>query len=352
MNRKSRKKETLTPYERRKRRLEKRFSTAPKTTGQKVAGAVIDNICWIVGCSLYSIGVVAFALPNSIAQSGTTGLAIIVNHLFEFIPLGTANFLLNVPLMILAFIFIGWRFVAKTMWVTVILSATLDLFSKFLPTYTGDKILSAIFCGVCTGAGLAIVFMRGATTGGTDVVGRLVHKAFPHIQIGKVIMAADAIIVILGAVVFRSIESAMYAVIVIFVNSRLLDYILYGTGSGKLLLAVTEHAQEISDAITSKMGRGVSILPVKGGYTGKEKNMVVCAVKKKRGAPADEDNQADRYRYVYNHHRGGRNPRRGLHCARSQLNKQSAEAFCEPPRFFKIFSKTGEKIRRLLRQYK
>ena len=232
MNRKSRKKEALTPYERRKRRLEKRFSTAPKTTGQKVAGAVIDNICWIVGCSLYSIGVVAFALPNSIAQSGTTGLAIIVNHLFEFIPLGTANFLLNVPLMILAFIFIGWRFVAKTMWVTVILSATLDLFSKFLPTYTGDKILAAIFCGVCTGAGLAIVFMRGATTGGTDIVGRLVHKAFPHIQIGKVIMAADAIIVILGAVVFRSIESAMYAVIVIFVNSRLLDYILYGTGSG------------------------------------------------------------------------------------------------------------------------
>ena len=126
MNRKSRKKEALTPYERRKRRLEKRFSTAPKTTGQKVAGAVIDNICWIVGCSLYSIGVVAFALPNSIAQSGTTGLAIIVNHLFEFIPLGTANFLLNVPLMVLAFIFIGWRFVAKTMWVTVILSAKLD----------------------------------------------------------------------------------------------------------------------------------------------------------------------------------------------------------------------------------
>lgn len=109
MKGKSRRKETLSPYERRKRRLEKRFSNAPKTTGQKIAGAVIDNICWIVGCSLYSIGVISFALPNSIAQSGTTGLAIIVNHLFEFIPLGTANFLLNLPLMILALIFIGWR---------------------------------------------------------------------------------------------------------------------------------------------------------------------------------------------------------------------------------------------------
>ena len=184
MKGKSRRKETLSPYERRKRRLEKRFSNAPKTTGQKIAGAVIDNICWIVGCSLYSIGVVSFALPNSIAQSGTTGLAIIVNHLFEFIPLGTANFLLNLPLMILALVFIGWRFVAKTLWVTAILSALLDLFGSFMPTYTGDKILAAIFCGVCTGAGLAVVFKRGATTGGTDIIGRLVHKAFPHIQIG------------------------------------------------------------------------------------------------------------------------------------------------------------------------
>lgn len=278
MNRK--KKESLTPYERRRRRLERRFSNAPKTMSQKIAGFALDNICWIVGSALYAIGVTSFALPNNIAQSGTTGLAIIVNHLLEIIPLGTANFLLNVPLLILAWIFIGWRFVARTMWVTAILSAWLDIFSKLLPVYTGDKILAALFCGVFSGAGLAIVFMRGATTGGTDIVARLVHKAFPHIQIGKVIMASDAVIVVLGAIVFRSIESAMYAVVVIFVNSRLLDYILYGTGSGKLLMAVTEHAQEISDAITSKMGRGVSIVPVKGGYTGQEKNMIVCAVKK------------------------------------------------------------------------
>lgn len=182
--------------------------------------------------------------------------------------------------MILALVFIGWRFVAKTLWVTAILSALLDLFGSFMPTYTGDKILAAIFCGRVHGRGACGGLYARRDHGGTDIIGRLVHKAFPHIQIGKVIMAADALIVVLGAVVFRSVESAMYAVIVIFVNSRLLDYILYGTGSGKLLLAVTEHAQEISDAITSKMGRGITILPVKGGYTGKEKSMVVCAVKK------------------------------------------------------------------------
>lgn len=281
MSRKDKAKENLTPYERRRKRLERRYSDAPKTTGQKIAGVVIDNICWVVGCALYAIGVTAFALPNHISQAGTTGLAIIVNHLFEFIPLGTANLLLNIPLFVLGFIFIGWRFVAKTGWVTIILSVILDVFANFLPTYTGNQILAAIFCGLCTGAGLAIVFMRGATTGGTDIIGRIVHKRHPHIQVGKVIMASDVVIVLLGALVFRSVESAMFAVITIFVNSRLLDYILYGTGSGKMLLAVTEHAQEIADAITSQMGRGVSILPVKGGYTGEEKNMVICAVKKR-----------------------------------------------------------------------
>ena len=165
----------------------------------------------------------------------------------------------------------------------VVMAVVFSAAAAFLGLKVGQVCEAAIpiaIIAVCTGAGLAGVVMRGATTGGTDIIGRLVHKAFPHIQIGKVIMAADALIVVLGAVVFRSVESAMYAVIVIFVNSRLLAYILYGTGSGQLLLAVTEHAQEISDAITSKMGRGITILPVKGGYTGKEKSMVVCAVKK------------------------------------------------------------------------
>ena len=264
--------------ERRRRNMNKRLFNAPKTKGQKVLSAVIDNLCWVVGSSLYSIAVIAFAIPNNIAQSGATGLAIIINHLTE-IPIGIANLLVNVPLLILAGIFIGWKFVAKTMWVTVILSVLLDVWNIFLPVYTGDRILAALFCGVISGVGLAIVFMRGATTGGTDIVGRLIRKWWPHVSMGKIILAADAFIVVLSAIVFRSFESALYAIIVIFVNSRLIDYILYGTGSGKMLMVVTERAQEISALITSEMGRGVTILPVQGGYTGKEKNMLICAVR-------------------------------------------------------------------------
>ena len=231
----------------------------------------------VLGCALGALAYPLFLVPNHIAPGGLTGLATVLNYLFHW-PVGTTSLLMNIPLFIIGYRAMGRVFVIRSLVATVLFSVLIDLIP--LPPMTQQPLLGAVFGGVLLGAGLGLILRGGATTGGTDIIGRLVHKAFPHIQIGKVIMAADALIVVLGAVVFRSVESAMYAVIVIFVNSRLLDYILYGTGSGKLLLAVTEHAQEISDAITSKMGRGITILPVKGGYTGKEKSMVVCAVKK------------------------------------------------------------------------
>ena len=271
-------KKTNFGEEHRRRRIAKRLAGAPKTKGQKVLDVIVDNICYIFGSSLYAAAVIAFAVPNNIAQSGATGLAIIFNHLFG-VPIGVANMAINIPLLILAWIFIGWRFVAKTMWVTLILSALLDVFDTFLPVYIGDRLLAAIFCGVLSGLGLSIVFMRGATTGGTDIVGRLLRKRWPHVSMGKVILAADAFVVLLAAIVLKSVESALYAVIVIFVNSRMIDYVLYGTGSGKMLMVVTEKSKELSAAITTEMGRGVTILPVQGGYTGQEKNMLVCAVR-------------------------------------------------------------------------
>ena len=107
---------------------------------------------WIIGCILYSIGVNSFAVPNSIAQSGVTGVAVILNHLFS-VPVGTVNLLLNIPLLILMWIFLGKKLVARTLWVTVLLSAALDLIAMFIPVYTGDKILASLFCGLLQGSG-------------------------------------------------------------------------------------------------------------------------------------------------------------------------------------------------------
>lgn len=245
----------------------------------KVSDILKNNGMWIIGCILYSIGVNSFAVPNSIAQSGVTGVAVILNHLFS-VPVGTVNLLLNIPLLILMWIFLGKKLVARTLWVTVLLSAALDLIAMFIPVYTGDKILASLFCGLLQGSGLGLIMITGATSGGTDIVARLVHKFFPHITIGRVVMLADAVIIAAGMLVFGSIETGLYAIIVIFVSTKVIDSMIYGTGNGKMLMVVTDKADEVSKAIISSSRRGVSIIPAVGAYTGESKNVLICVARK------------------------------------------------------------------------
>lgn len=252
--------------------------------GLNVKSVAIDNVFFIIGCVLYSLGVNIFAIPNNIAQSGITGLAIIINYLLPKLQVGLLAFLLNIPLLVLAWIFIGKRFTMKTLWVTAMLSLVIDgvklMMNKgLIGAYTGDKLLAAMFCGAMCGAGLALVIVRGATTGGTDVVGRLLKSAFPHLSIAKMIMLSDGIIVLTAAIVFRSVDSAMYAAILIFVSSRIMDFILYGTGSGKMLYIFTKDGESVAKEIVSKGRRGATVIETKGGYTGERGNLIICAAR-------------------------------------------------------------------------
>ena len=122
--------------------------------------------------------------------------------------------------------------------------------------------------------------ITGATSGGTDIVARLVHKFFPHITIGRVVMLADAVIIAAGMLVFGSIETGLYAIIVIFVSTKVIDSMIYGTGNGKMLMVVTDKADEVSKAIISSSRRGVSIIPAVGAYTGESKNVLICVARK------------------------------------------------------------------------
>ncbi len=248
-------------------------------TKTKALDIARNNIIWIIGCSLYAIGVNSFSIPNSIAQSGITGLAVIFNHLFEF-PVGTANLIMNIPLLILMWLFLGKKLVARTLWVTVLLSTALDVFAMFMPPYEGDKILASLFCGLLQGAGLGMIMITGATSGGTDIVGRLVHKRWPHITVGTIVMISDALVVAAGMLVFKSVESGLYAIIMIFVSTKVIDAMIYGTGNGKMLMIVTDKADEVSKAIVHSSPRGVSIVPATGAYTGKGKNILICVARK------------------------------------------------------------------------
>ena len=160
------------------------------------------------------------------------------------------------------------------------LSTALDVTAIFAPPYEGDNILAALFCGLLQGAGLGLIMITGATSGGTDIVGRLVHKKWPHITVGTIVMIADAVVVASGMFVFKSIESGLYAIIMIFVSTKVIDALIYGTGNGKMLMIVTDKADEVSKAMVAASPRGVSIVPATGAYTGKGKNILICVARK------------------------------------------------------------------------
>ncbi len=242
---------------------------------------LLDILCFALGGILYGISVSVFSEPNQIAPGGITGVSIILNSLFHT-PVGTMALVLNIPLMIWAAIELGYKLVLKTVAALLLASVSIDVTALLLPAYQGDKMLVAIFAGVTEGAGLALIFIRGGTTGGTDTAARLLGKRFPHFSMGRLMMLIDFCVVVVSAVVFQSMESAMYAVIVIFVATRLIDAVLYGTdiGTGKMLFIMSQKNGEIAKAIMEKMSRGATVLKSKGAYTGKEGEVLLCAVRR------------------------------------------------------------------------
>lgn len=235
----------------------------------------IDTLVFILASAVYSVALNCFFARNNILNGGFTGIATILNYLFE-IPIGTAIFIMNAPLLLIAFKKLGVRFVFRTFLVIAISSALIDL-GVFLPIYKNDLLLSSIFGGVLSGLSLGIIFLRNATTGGVDIIAKLIKLRYPHITIGKSIFLLDAFVIALGGIVYRNIESMLYAVVGIFVSVQVLDYIIYGISRGSMILIISEHNDEIRNMIVYDFNRGVTVLKGQGGYSGEDKNVLLCA---------------------------------------------------------------------------
>ena len=238
----------------------------------------LDFLFFLIGSIIYAAGVNMFTSPNHIAPGGFTGISTLINHITG-IPIGAFMFALNVPLLIIAYKQFGKDFIAKTFVATLMVAVVIDILAKFMTPYSGDKLVAAIFGGVCNGGGIALILYRGGTSGGTDLVAKLLRIKWPHMSMGTVIMCADLLVVTVSGFVYGNFESALYSFITTFISSRSIDYILYGRGYGKMLLIFTNNPEDISRAITEQLGRGVSILDATGAYTGTKKSMLVCAVR-------------------------------------------------------------------------
>ena len=241
---------------------------------------ILRDLCLVIsGSAIFSLSVNMFSAPNNIVQGGLTGVGTVANYLFS-LPIGTVMLILNIPLFALALRHLRLKFVIKTVISTFIFTTLIDLGAYFIPSYKGDMLLGCIFCGILSGVGLALVFLTGATTGGTDIIAMLIRKKKTNISMGNIMLFADLVVILLSFVVYREIESIMYAVIVIYISAKAIDFVLYGREHTKLIFIITAKKDAVLSAILLEIGRGASVLPLTGGYTGKEKNLILCAAKK------------------------------------------------------------------------
>ncbi len=247
----------------------------------KLKTILLDLLFIAMGSAVYAVGVNAFTAPNNIAAGGITGVATMLHYVFST-PIGLVAFLINVPIVLWAIVDIGYKLVTKTMLAILLSSLLIDLFSHFVPAYRGDHILVSLFAGACEGVGLSLVFIRGATTGGTDLIARLLGRRLPHLSMGKLMLAVDGIIVVVSAFVFGSVENAMYACIVIVVSTKIIDAILYGAdiGTGKLFIVMSPKVRQIGDRVISEMERTVTYLDSHGGYTNEPGETMLCVVRR------------------------------------------------------------------------
>lgn len=248
---------------------------------RKIKGYVTDAVLFLIGSLLYAASVNIFTAPNNIAPGGLTGVATMLNYVFG-LPIGTMILVMNIPLFILGFFVFGFQFVIKTVIATALSSVVIDATAGIMPQYTGQPLITVAFGGVLAGLGLGLILMRGGTSGGTELAANLLTKRFPHISIGKLIMVLDVTVVLVSAWVYREFESPLYAILVIFITSRVIDAVLYGTslGTGKMMFIVSPKNKEIARAILTRMERGVTELKARGGYSGAEGEVLLCAVRR------------------------------------------------------------------------
>ncbi|MBQ2943508.1 MAG: YitT family protein [Ruminococcus sp.] len=245
-----------------------------------------DVLVIFAGCVLYALSVVLFTSPNNIAPGGVIGISTLINYAFDFLPLGTMTLLLNVPIFIWGGIALGWKYLTRSIICSAVSSVLMDGFNVlidkgYLTPYIGDGLLVSAFGGLLCGAGLALIFYRGGSTGGTDIVARIMHLKAPHISQGNFMLFVDAVVVVISAFVYGNIENALYAIICIFVMSKAIDTILYGVSknNGKLLFVVTSKYDEVTDVILRRVDRGVTLLKAEGGFRRDDKRVILCAVR-------------------------------------------------------------------------
>ena len=251
-----------------------------------------------LGSILYALAYNIFYAPNLVAMGGLTGLGQVLNALIPALPVGTTVFVMNVPLFFLGWKFIGGHLLLSSLYAMTFSSFAIDVLDMIYQFPPMDTMLAAIFGGALLGAGIGLVFSKGATTGGTDLIARLLKLKFAWLPMGTLVLIPDFIVIVLAAIAFGRVESALYGLVSLFITSKVMDMVLYGLDSSKVAYIISDSCKEITDAVMA-MDRGATILHGEGAYSGDEKKVLMVAFKQKEIVPLKEKvNEIDPHAFL------------------------------------------------------
>ena len=247
---------------------------------------LMDYLLITVGTVIYGIGVSLFLDPNNLAPGGVTGIAMILNRL-NGLSTGTGILLINIPILAVGLWKFGFRFLLSTLYATFLSS----LFTNFVARFgavTTDPVLASLAGGAVMAIGLAFVFRAGATTGGTDIIVKLLRQKYRHLKTGRLFFILDILIVAASLLVFDDIDTILYAVVAVVVTSIVFDAVLYGFDEAKLVYIISDHSDRIAQRIMDELEAGVTFLKGKGAYSNNPKAVILCVMRNTIAPKAEE----------------------------------------------------------------
>ena len=246
---------------------------------QRMKNLALDLGADVIGSILFAAGIYTFAGAGEFAPGGISGLALIINHLWG-LPIGITSIALNAPIILFSFRLLGHRFFLKSIRTMIMNTIFVDFIFTHIPVYKGDRLTAALFAGALLGAGLAVIYMRGSSTGGADFLIMSVKKLRPHLSLGQVTMVLDLLIILLGWPVFGDMDSVLYGIVAAFATSLIIDKVMYGMGAGKLVQIITNDGPAVANAISESTERGSTLIRAVGSYTGQDRDVLLCACSK------------------------------------------------------------------------
>ncbi len=239
----------------------------------------------IIGCLSYALSLKAFLEPNTITGGGVSGAASLI-HLLTHLPTGLFIAIINVPILILGFKKMGWKFILRCLITTGCLSLATEFWELVLPKpedmlliLTDNSILASLYGGILQGVGIGLFIKYETSSGGTELLGRLTHHVIPVATIATHVAVFDGLVVLLGALFLERLENILFALILIFVSAKVSDLVVMGVGKAKLCYIITEKAEEIAEFLISHSPRGVTLVQGEGMYSHKEKGVLLTCVK-------------------------------------------------------------------------